>query len=380
MSLFEISTAAHLAGSLVLALFFVLLARHDPRPYLRGWTYAWIAQALALGVLLASSHRAGHATLTLYIALGTAHGLLLCAAATSYARDAGLRRDHLWAIAPLALWSVAGPALLPNPRAFNAAQSALLAAAYLAAAALLWRFREPGSMGLRLTTNVLALLALLYLLQGAVFAWTLRAEAGAAAWVEVTPFAVLLLQMLLALGMVLTVMEAGQRTLAATNAQLGDAQRRLKALADTDPLTGCFNRRVFRELVDEVRGGKGPREGVVLLLDMDGLKATNDREGHAAGDEAIRGMAAAIRSRTRGTDILVRWGGDEFVIVMPGVAAAEAAARRDAIAAALAEAGLSASAGSASYDAAVDIMAAVDTADRRMYEAKAEGKRRDGIT
>ena len=54
MPLFEIATAAQLAGSVVLALFFVLLERHDPRPYLADWMAAWIAQAVALAVFLAS--------------------------------------------------------------------------------------------------------------------------------------------------------------------------------------------------------------------------------------------------------------------------------------------------------------------------------------
>ena len=70
----------------------------------------------------------------------------------------------------------------------------------------------------------------------------------------------------------------------------------------------------------------------------------------------------------------------EAVDAASSAAAVEAAARRDAITAALADAGLSASAGCASYDAVTDVMAAVDTADHRMYEAKAERKRRLGIT
>jgi putative two-component system response regulator len=82
-------------------------------------------------------------------------------------------------------------------------------------------------------------------------------------------------------------------------------------------------------------------------------------------------MADAIRARTRNTDLAVRWGGDEFLVVLPGLSEAEGSARRDQIAAAIGEGGLSASSGVAAYGESVDIMDAVETADASMYEVKA---------
>ena len=107
------------------------------------------------------------------------------------------------------------------------------------------------------------------------------------------------------------------------------------------------------------------------MLDMDDLKAINDRDGHAAGDAAIRAMADAIRARTRNTDLAVRWGGDEFLVVLPGLSEAEGSARRDQIAAGIAAGGLSASTGVATYGETVDIMNAVEAADASMYAVKA---------
>jgi diguanylate cyclase (GGDEF)-like protein len=371
MSLFNIAAAAHLAGSVVLALFFLLLARHDPRPYLRAWTAAWIAQVLSLAALLVSNLRGWHASLSLYLFLEAGHGLLIVAAAQNYATGQGPRRSHAAAVMALAVWSGIAPFLFSGDNALHAAQHAILALAYLSAAAILWPLREPAGMGLRLTTNVLGLLGLVYVQHATAFAWTERAEATLVPYLEVAPFSILLLQMLLGLGMVLAVMEAAQWALATTNEQLREAERRLKALAQTDPLTGCFNRRVFRELVDDVRARSGSEAGVVTLLDMDGLKAINDRHGHSAGDDAIRSMAEAIRSRTRTTDVIVRWGGDEFVVVIPGASSAEGEGRRAQIMAAIIEAGLSASAGLAVYGPDRDIMAAVQEADEAMYQAKA---------
>jgi diguanylate cyclase (GGDEF)-like protein len=175
-------------------------------------------------------------------------------------------------------------------------------------------------------------------------------------------------------------MESTQRALATSNAHLQEAEHRLKILAETDPLTGCFNRRVFRELVDGLRSGREGPQGAVLMLDMDDLKYINDRQGHAAGDEAIRRAAEAIRGHTRASDIVVRWGGDEFVVVIPGASGAYAQARRDEVANALALIGLPASAGLAVYEEGKDIMVAVEEADREMYAAKAIRKRRASVT
>jgi diguanylate cyclase (GGDEF)-like protein len=369
MSLFEISTAAHLTGSIVLALFFVLLARHDPRPYLRDWTAAWIAQVLALAVLLVSLHRGWHLSLSVYLFLETVHGLFILSAARDYATGLRFGRVRLVLLAILAVWSGAAPVLFVEPRILHAAQFLVLSVTYLTSTALLWRFREPAGMGLRLTTNVLGLLGLLYVLHAAAF-WALRSETDTMTYLEAAPFTDLFLQTLLALGMVLAVMEAAQWALAATNEQLKEAERRLKVLAETDPLTGCFNRRVFRELVDDLRDGLKAQDGVVVVIDMDGLKTINDRDGHGAGDEAIRSLTDAIRARTRETDVLVRWGGDEFVLVIPGATPAEGEGRKAQIIASIAQAGFSATAGLAAYSRDKDIMLAVKEADEAMYRLK----------
>jgi diguanylate cyclase (GGDEF)-like protein len=373
MSPFEAATAAHLAGTIVLALFFVLLERHDPRPYLRDWMGAWIAQAIALAALLVTMRRDWQLGFGLYLFLETLHGALLWLAAHGYTRTIPPRR-RMWVLIATLAWSAVGPALLAGPQLF-AAQLAVLAFASLAAAAVLWPKRRTAGMGVRLTTWMLVLLAAVYLADAAGITWAVRSEGGPPPFLDLAPFNVLLLQMLLAFGMVLAATEDARRALHETNAQLADAQRRLKTLAETDPLTGCFNRRVFRELVDDVRrAGPGAR-GVVVMLDMDGLKAINDLEGHGVGDGAIRAVADAIRAKTRNTDLAVRWGGDEFVVVMPDITLEEGRGRRDQITDGVAETGFSVSAGIAPYAGGVDIMTAVDQADRDMYAARQRKRR-----
>jgi diguanylate cyclase (GGDEF)-like protein len=87
----------------------------------------------------------------------------------------------------------------------------------------------------------------------------------------------------------------------------------LQRAALTDPLTSLANRRGLEELVDERRGR---RPLTVLAIDVDGLKAVNDRDGHAAGDELLVTVAHAIAAVMRSGDVVARVGGDEFVCVV----------------------------------------------------------------
>lgn len=95
----------------------------------------------------------------------------------------------------------------------------------------------------------------------------------------------------------------------------------LKHAAETDPLTGTFNRGYLdAELTCAIRGREQHQsmDFSVLLIDLVGLKRINDQYGHAAGDLVIRETAEALREVCRSTDVLVRYGGDEFVILCHG--------------------------------------------------------------
>jgi len=115
-------------------------------------------------------------------------------------------------------------------------------------------------------------------------------------------------------------------------------QRRLRALAQTDALTGLANVRAFRgRLEDEVRRAR--RYGTPLtciMADMDHLKPVNDELGHAAGDRAIAAVADVIRAELRTSDLGARYGGDEFVLLLPHTTAAEGQVLADRLCARLA--------------------------------------------
>jgi diguanylate cyclase (GGDEF)-like protein len=102
-----------------------------------------------------------------------------------------------------------------------------------------------------------------------------------------------------------------------------------QALLSTDDLTGAYNRGPgYAELKREIARARRTGKPLTLaFVDIDGLKDRNDDEGHASGDELLRGTAAAIRSRFRPYDLIIRYGGDEFVCVLFDMDTIEAATR-----------------------------------------------------
>ncbi|MET0101846.1 MAG: diguanylate cyclase [Sedimenticola sp.] len=101
--------------------------------------------------------------------------------------------------------------------------------------------------------------------------------------------------------------------------QLTDADRRLERLAAEDALTGLYNRRMGMELLkaEQARCKRKERPLSVALLDIDHFKRINDEMGHLVGDEGLRGLADMIRCQLREYDISFRYGGEEFVVILP---------------------------------------------------------------
>ncbi len=105
------------------------------------------------------------------------------------------------------------------------------------------------------------------------------------------------------------------------NAQLYQKNKELKQQSVRDPLTGLYNRRHFLDYMrtHTPQESSGERCGGLFLLDVDHFKHINDTYGHAAGDAVLTAMAASLREILRETDMIVRWGGEEFLAFLPSI-------------------------------------------------------------
>jgi diguanylate cyclase (GGDEF)-like protein len=161
-----------------------------------------------------------------------------------------------------------------------------------------------------------------------------------------------------------------------------------KAAAMLDPLTGVWNRRGLLTENERFfqRPAKGAQEVAVLLIDLDNFKSINDRFGHAFGDRVLQIFAATARNAVRGTDFVGRLGGEEFAVVLHGLARERAAAVAERIRNAFAaeaeriegrKVGATVSIGLALHDgSAIAFTELLWKADRALYRAKEGGRNR----
>jgi diguanylate cyclase (GGDEF)-like protein len=162
--------------------------------------------------------------------------------------------------------------------------------------------------------------------------------------------------------------------------------RALRMVASRDDLTGLLNRKAFVEIAEEYLADPAVTgaAGALILADLDHFKAVNDTYGHAAGDVALQAFARACQDTVRTTDLTGRYGGEEFVLLIPGASADRAERIADAISQRLADSARrdgpkmpTVSYGIATYDAATPgLDTLVASADAALYEAKSKGRNR----
>ena len=168
---------------------------------------------------------------------------------------------------------------------------------------------------------------------------------------------------------------------------LNSYNRRLEKLASFDTLTGAYNRHAFSLIFAQaLRAKQRNRTGLSLLIaDIDRFKAVNDRYGHECGDLVLRAFTDTVRRKIREADVLCRWGGEEFVVLLDGCKIQDARRIAEGIREAVAalEIGCGGDAAAITFSAGVvehrdpeTLNQLVSRADKLLYQAKTEGRNR----
>ena len=164
--------------------------------------------------------------------------------------------------------------------------------------------------------------------------------------------------------------------------KLREANEKLKKMVITDELTGAFNRRFMLEKINNEiqRYTRTKLSFSLIMLDIDHFKLVNDNFGHHIGDLVLKKLVEIVMKRIRKTDILCRWGGEEFVILLPDTKTPNAAVLAEDIRVELSEmviegvGSVTASFGVSCYSDGDTIDTVIKNADDLMYRAKSEGR------
>ncbi len=165
--------------------------------------------------------------------------------------------------------------------------------------------------------------------------------------------------------------------------RLREAHDRIITLMYTDSLTGIANRRIFLEslgsAISFAQRHQTPLS--IIMADLDDFKSINDNFGHSAGDQVLQAFAALLMERSRHEDLVARWGGEEFIMMLPSTGANEAIVfgersrrRLQEITFLDSEIRLTASFGVSAYQPGETSTSLIERADQALYEAKRLGK------
>lgn len=157
-----------------------------------------------------------------------------------------------------------------------------------------------------------------------------------------------------------------------------------KELSEKDTLTGIYNRCKFDAELYQWLGQAERYQNnfALIMLDIDNMKTINDLQGHVAGDEVLRELADLVKDELRSSDVFARWGGDEFIILLPYAVLSEAVQMAERICDKIFShhfnkvESVSFSFGTAEYEEGDDHVSIVRRVDGKLYEAKKVGKNR----
>ncbi len=314
------STAVQIVSALMIYVFFAVLSRSVRRVELRPWVHAWCANLIALAVTIGYWYWNPQSAIAFaiicagYFAAKTTFVLLLVTGAAAFSRQAASRLN-MHNLAGVALYAIIGGIVCDTIPKLGTVQAGVMAVLLSVGAVILLRSRDLPAAGW-LCAGFLAR-AVLALGEAGAYA----SQAAGNDSPRISTFLAVhssfdtAAEWMIALGCVLVLYGTIQRELVRSNEELISAQQELQQLADRDPVTGLSNRRsmpgILRRAFDVGAS--------ILFFDLNDFKRINDAYGHHVGDECLRRFAHALEGSFRPGDSIVRYGGDEFVVVAEAV-------------------------------------------------------------
>ncbi len=325
----KIGLLIQLSGVLLITLLTLFLRRSLNVVALKHWTNAWLFLSFSLFCLrLAFSYEQFSVQLfSFYFLTEYFFGFLLIAGCRSLISNSELKIRHELFVLPFILVAFGLPFVAEDFNLVFNIHSLILSGFFMIAFVDMWRSKIR-SFGCNVMLVALGLLAANFF--GYAIIFTVRQYVVLnTEFLAFNSVVDLVLQILLGFGMVIVLLEQVLIDAKVTNDKLRKAHERLEELAHIDPLTTALNRHAFHGYLNRQGNEEKSVNGSVGFFDVDDLKDINDVYGHAVGDSAIRAVVRAIREVIRAEDLIFRWGGDEFFVVMIGLDANAALSRME---------------------------------------------------
>ena len=336
--LYQLNISGLTVTTVLILLFFVVLRRSVRRVEMRWWVHGWLANVVALVITSLFWYFQPPASyfgiiFAFYLAAKASYVWLLSRGALEYCGKRPRLISSGVMVPAIVATCIISMFLLTTRDRLGLISQFVIAAGFGAAAVSIFLASAPAASWLAVAFGQRALLS-----AAEAVAYGVNV-AGEATFVEPTfavPANAVLAahyalgtggEWLLAMGMVIAVAARTQRDLQNANAQMEAAQSDLRRLVDRDPLTGLANRRALPEVLRAVQ----PDGAVLIFFDLNDFKKVNDEHGHQAGDACLRRFAEALTQCFRPSDAVVRYGGDEFLVVAPGVSETAAYERADSV-------------------------------------------------
>ncbi len=377
----NVGLAIQCVGVLLITLLSMFMRSSIKSNALRYWTASWASLSLSLISLFIAFRLASTQTFfySCYFLGEYLFGLLFIAGCRSQVTGESLTRKHRYFLIPAIVVAFALPYVSRDFNDLFMIHSAILAALFLISLFIIRKGGEK-SPGITLISVALLLMTIDFLHYVPAFG----ARKGflgitmPASYFRYTSVFDLLFEILLGFGTVMVLMESVRREVELANRKLTNARDQLELLVQMDPLTEALNRHAFHSLLRRPESGHDntATSGSVAVLDIDNLKPINDTLGHPVGDKAIRAVARAMRSLVRADDMLFRWGGDEFLVLMFKLPQPEASRRIEKLNKILEEncerwigvpVIVTVSFGVAGFTSLTDLGQAIEQADKAMY-------------